>query len=339
MSLKKNMHTIAGVGSPVVDQVARVPFSFVDDIDGEKGGMELVDTEEFASLLAMLPEPPLSTPGGSAGNTAFALARLGIASRFLGVVGDDSAGIYYRNTFSTIGGNISSFRTRSGQPTAQCLSLVTPDGERTMRTHLGAALTLAVEDITEMDFRGCDHAHIEGYLLFNPELMHHALKMAKAAGCTVSVDLASFEVVGAAKAELPELLINYVDMVFANEEEAEAYAGTPDHDRCLEMLSQCCSIAVIKYGARGAVIRNGNETCTVEASPVKHVVDTTGAGDMWAAGFLYGMGRGRTLQQSGECASLLGAAVVQHEGAALPESLWETLLERLHLLHDPAQCN
>ncbi|HKJ66086.1 MAG TPA: adenosine kinase, partial [Desulfopila sp.] len=248
-------------------------------------------------------------------------------------------GIYYRNAFSMLGGNVSSFRSRLEQPTAQCLSLVTPDGERTMRTHLGAALTLAVEDITEEDFRGCDHAHIEGYLLFNQELMRHALKTAKAAGCTVSVDLASFEVVGAAKAELPELLLNYVDMVFANEEEAEAYAGTSDHDRCLEMLSRCCPIAVIKYGARGAVIRNGNETCRVDASPVERVIDTTGAGDMWAAGFLYGMGQGRTLLQSGECASLLGAAVVQHEGAALPEPIWDTLQERLHLLHDPAQCN
>ncbi len=339
MELKKNIHTIAGVGSPVVDQVAQVPFTFIDDIDGDKGGMELVDTEEFASILARLPQPPLSTPGGSAGNTTFALARLGIASRFLGVVGDDSAGIYYRNAFSMLGGSDTAFRTRPQLPTAQCLSLVTPDGERTMRTHLGAALTLAVEDITEQDFRGCDHAHIEGYLLFNPELMRHALKTAKAAGCTVSVDLASFEVVGAAKAELPELLRNYVDMVFANEEEAEAYAGTHDQRQCLDLLSQCCPTAVIKYGARGAVICNGSEICRVPASPVEQVVDTTGAGDMWAAGFLYGMGRGRTLHQCGECASLLGAAVVQHEGAALPESLWETLLERLHMLHDPLQRN
>lgn len=339
MESRRKNHTIAGVGSPVVDQVAQVPFTFLDDIDGEKGGMELVDTEEFASLLARLPRPPISTPGGSAGNTLFALARLGIASRFLGVVGEDSAGGYYRDTFSLIGGNTSSFRTRSTLPTAQCLSLVTPDGERTMRTHLGAALTLAAEDITEEDFYGCDHAHIEGYLLFNRDLMRHALKTAKAAGCSVSVDLASFEVVGAAKAELPDLLHDYVDMVFANEEEAEAYAGTSDQRQCLDLLSRCCQIAVIKYGAQGAVIGNGGRICRVKAAPAKRVIDTTGAGDMWAAGFLYGMGRGRTLQQCGECASLLGAAVVQHEGAALPDSLWDTLLARMHQLHDPQLCN
>jgi len=208
-----------------------------------------------------------------------------------------------------------------------------------MRTHLGAALTLTTEDITEEDFSGCDHAHIEGYLLFNGDLMRHALQTAKAAGCTVSVDLASFEVVGAAKTELPDLLHDYVDMVFANEEEAEAYAGTSDQKRCLDLLGRCCSIAVIKYGAQGAVIGNGGQTCRVKAAPAQRVIDTTGAGDMWAAGFLYGMGRGRTLQQCGEYASLLGAAVVQHEGAALPETLWDNLLAKMHQLHDPLHRN
>ncbi len=329
MNNDKTNFTIAGVGSPVVDQVAQVPFSFLEELDGVKGGMELVDTEVFTSLLAALPHPPISAPGGSAGNTSFALARLGMNSHFLGVLGDDVAGGYYRDSFAMLGGNVSSFRMREEMPTAQCLSLVTPDGERTMRTHLGAALSFAPQDIVAEDFGAYDHVHIEGYLLFNKELMQHVLQEAGRAGCSISVDLASFEVVGAAGKELPALLHRYVDMVFANEEEARAYAGTEDPDDCLEELARCCSVAVIKYGAAGAVIRNGELTSNIAALPVTHVVDTTGAGDMWAAGFLYGLGRGRNLQQCGEYGALLGAAVVQHEGASLPESEWDLLLSQI----------
>jgi sugar/nucleoside kinase (ribokinase family) len=322
-------YTIAGVGSPVVDQVAQVPFSFLESVHGEKGGMELVDEESFAILLASLPNPPISSPGGSAGNTTFALARLGMPSRFIGVLGDDVAGKYYLDTFAMLGGDISRFQTRKTLPTAQCLSLVTPDGERTMRTHLGAASSLSVEEISADDFNGCNHVHIEGYLLFNQELMEHVLKAAKKAGCSTSVDLASFEVVHAAGQKLPELLHKYVDVVFANEEEAEAFAGTADPEKCLDELGRCCSLSAIKYGAQGAIIRQGREIYKVAALPVSDLIDTTGAGDMWAAGFLYGLGTVKDLKQCGRYGSILGAAVVQHQGTALPEAEWSRILKQI----------
>ena len=325
----ENSYTFAGVGSPVVDLVAQVPDLFLEGIHGAKGGMELVGEEDFSRLLASLPESPVYTPGGSAGNTTFALARLGVPSRYVGIIGADVAGQFYLDAFAKRGGDISKFQTRETMPTAQCLSFVTPDGERTMRKHLGAASSLSVDDVKVEDFVGCNHVHIEGYLLFNQELMFHVLQVAKKAGCVVSVDLASFEVVHAAKKQLPELLEKYVDMVFANEEEAEAFAGTTDPEKCLDKLCQYCSVTAIKYGASGAVIRRGLETCRVEAVPVKNVIDTTGAGDMWAAGFIYGIGSGKDLEESGRYGSILGAEVVQIQGTAIADVQWETMLKQI----------
>lgn len=318
-----------GVGSPVVDQIARVPENFLKTVGGEKGGMELVDAETLERLLASVPENPLFAPGGSAGNTAFAMARLGIPSRFLGAIGADEPGAFYRNTFQTIGGDDRAFRIQKGLPTAQCLSMVTPDGERTMRTHLGAAMTLAPEHISPEDFDGCVHAHVEGYLLFNPDLMRHVLTAAKAAGCTVSVDLASFEVVQASHTLLPELLSEFVDIVFANEEEAEAFAGTADPEACRDSLGQFCDTVAVKIGAEGALLRRGDETCRVPAIPVDRVVDTTGAGDLWAAGFLFGVLNDYPLEKCGACGAALGAAVVTLEGTTLPEATWNHLREQV----------
>lgn len=321
--------TIAGVGSPVVDHVARVPEAFVQKIEGEKGGMELVDAETLENLLAALPEPAVRVPGGSAGNTAFALARMGMPCRFLGVAGDDYAGTYYRRAFALRGGDAGHIRIRKAMPTAQCLSLVTPDGERTMRTHLGAAASMTPADVVPEDFAECTHVHVEGYLLFNPDLMTHVLQAAKGAGCSTSVDLASFEVVAAAGDGLPELLGSYVDMVFANEDEAEAYAGGSGPDQGLECLAYRCNTVAVKHGAQGAVLCVDGRVCHIPAHPVEAVVDTTGAGDLWAAGFLFGICSGREPEHCGALASTLGAAVVQHQGAAIPDSRWKEIAAQI----------
>jgi len=316
---------IIGVGSPVVDMVAQVPEDFLIRAGGAKGGMELVDAEALALLQEALPDTTVRTPGGSAGNTAFAMARLGIPSRFLGTVGSDRSGAFYRECFEALGGCGMAIRTHRNLPTALCLSLVTPDGERTMRTHLGAAATLAPADITPEDFQGYGHAHVEGYLLFNPDLMCSVLHAAKQAGCQISVDLASFEVVHAAREVLPELLEAYVDIVFANEEEAAAFAGTEDPAQCLDALHAHCSTVAVKLGAEGVLLRNGGEACAVPALPVAQAVDTTGAGDLWAAGFLYGLLNGRELTDCGRLGAALGAAVVTQQGAALPDAEWQRL--------------
>ncbi len=319
---------IAGVGSPVVDQVAHVSETFLNTVEGDKGGMLLVDAPPLEALITTLPHPPVRAPGGSAGNTAFALSQLGMSTRFVGVVGNDAAGDYYRESFANLGGDASRICTRGGMSTAQCLSMVTPDGERTMRTHLGAAASMQPADIPPEAFAGCRHVHIEGYLLFNRDLMIYVLRTAASAGCTVSLDLASFEVVNDAKSCLPELLDQYVDIVFANEEEAEAYAGSDRPDDCLRKLAEGCGIVAVKLGPQGALLRNGRKTCRVSAISVEKVVDTTGAGDLWAAGFLFGHINGHSLKRCGEFGSVLGAAVVQQEGGSIPGDQWELMTSR-----------
>jgi sugar/nucleoside kinase (ribokinase family) len=328
MTTNKILKTIAGVGSPVVDLVAHVPENFLASVAGEKGGMVLVDAQALDDLVATLPTPIVRAPGGSAGNTVFALAQLDVPALFIGMVGNDAAGNYYRDAFAGLGGDASRISVRDAMATARCLSLVTPDGERTMRTHLGAAASMALADITPATFTGCRHVHIEGYLLFNWDLLVHVLQTAKSAGCSISLDLASFEVVNSSKERLPDLLKKYVDLVFANEEEAQAFAGSSNPDDCRNKLAEGCRTVAIKFGAAGALLHNGHETCRVRAIPVENVIDTTGAGDLWAAGFLFGHIYGYSLKQCGEFGSILGAAVVQQEGGSIPDDQWDLISRR-----------
>jgi len=325
MKGNNSMKPVICVGSPVVDQVIQVQEGFLEKIGGEKGGMELVDSATLADIADKLPTRPDYTPGGSAGNTSFALARLGVPSRFLGALGDDHAGDFFRDQLLQAGGDDTAIRVMPNLPTAQCLSLVTPDAKRTMRTHLGAAMTFAPEHINKEDFIGCSHAHIEGYVLFNPDLMQATLGAAKTAGCTISVDLASFEVVHASRPILNDLLAEYVDIVFANEDEAEAFTGKSNPQTGLESLAELCKTAAVKVGEKGAFLCHAGECCHVPATIVEQVIDTTGAGDFWAAGFLYGLLSGKSLQESGSIGALLGGAVVTCEGTALPDNQWQEL--------------
>ncbi len=318
--------TTIGIGSPIIDIIAQVEETFICEIEAEKGGMVLVDEDTYKTLLSKITGQLTKVPGGSAGNTVFAMARMGNNARFLGKTGNCSEGSFYRDHFKTLGGDVSSFKV--GQAiNGQCLSLVTPDGERTFRTHLGAAMTLVPEEITVDDFKDCHHAHIEGYLLFNNELMMHVLECAKAAKCTISLDLASFEVVQAGGSLLKEILSKFVDIVFANETEAAAFTDLDnDYEEMARELAKYCDIAAVKMGAQGAYIANRHEVLKVEAIPVGKVIDTTGAGDLWAAGFLHGWLRKHSLSDSAKVGAILGAAVVQIQGSTLPEDIWNEIL-------------
>ncbi|HAV14583.1 MAG TPA: adenosine kinase [Opitutae bacterium] len=320
---------LIGVGSPIVDAIAQVEDSFLAQIDGDKGGMVLVDSSTITKLVDQIPGGTITAPGGSAGNTLFALARMGASTAFLGKIGNCDQGTFYRERFKQLGGDASRFKT-GDIANGRCLSLVTPDSERTLRTDLGAAMALTPEEISVADFEGCNHAHIEGYLLFNQALMMRVLECAKEAGCTISLDLASFEVVNATKASLSGILKDYVDIVFANEEEAEAYTGIKDdYPAMAQQLAELCSIAAVKVGARGSYIAQGNTVEKVEPMHAAHVIDTTGAGDLWAAGFLYGWSLKRPLAECARIGSILGAAVVQEQGSVLPEHVWQDILSQV----------
>ena len=326
--MKANLK-ITGVGSPIVDAILQIDENFLEQVEGEKGGMMLVDHDAIEALLAKAPSRPIIAPGGSAGNTLFALARMGAPTGFIGKTGNCQQGGFYRDRFAELGGDSTRFKIGE-MPNGRCLSLVTPDGERTMRTNLGAAMTLEPGEISASDFEGSGHAHIEGYLLFNQGLMRTVLESAKAAGCTISLDLASFEVVEATRDILPDILENYVDIVFANEEEAHAFTGLEDdYEGMADALAALCETAAVKIGARGSYVASGGKVEKVAPVKAARVVDTTGAGDLWAAGFLYGCHLGRDLADCARFGSMLGAAVVQEQGSVLPEEVWENLLAEM----------
>ncbi len=320
---------ILGVGSPMMDLLARVPEGFLDAVPGAKGGMEWVKPEEMDALIARLPEPPREAPGGSAANTICALGRLGLPVALLGKMGRDKAGEAYKRAFQELGGSDACFKYTGERATGRCLSLITPDGERTMRTDLGAAMLIDVADVSPSDFQECRHVHIEGYGLYNPDFVTHVLKTATSCGCTVSLDLGSFEVVRSVHALLPGLLQDYVDIVFANEDEARAFCDEEDPERGLAALAACCDIAAVKLGAMGAWVQAGPLRERIMAVPVKKVVDTTGAGDCWAAGILFGHLCGLPLRESGRLASLIGAETVSCLGASPEEEGWRRIHDAL----------
>lgn len=313
-----------------MDLLARVPDEFLrQHVAGEKGGMVLVDHDEMQRILGRLDGEPAYATGGSAANATYNAARLGLRTTFLGKLGNDNLAQIYRRAFEGVG--VDGSRFKAGQhANARCLALVTPDAQRTMRTHLGAAMTLAPEEIAKGDFAGCRHAHIEGYLVFNRALADAVLAAARAAGCSTSLDLSSFEVVNASRDWLFGQFRRGIDVVFANEDEIRALFQdqTSDYATLTRKLAEHGVLAAVKVGKEGAWIGRERELHRIAPTPVADVIDTNGAGDAWAAGFLFGYLRGWTLPAAGALASLLGAETVMHMGPIIPDTHWKVLLPR-----------
>jgi sugar/nucleoside kinase (ribokinase family) len=319
---------IIGVGSPLLDVLAHVSDEFLAGIPGEKGGMELIDADQSSLLISDLGADAAQAAGGSAGNTIFGLAELGIPCTFLGKLGQDLEGDTYLKQSLAAGVDTSSFKRTQDLPTGKVCCMVTPDSERTFRTYLGAASALDPAEITVDDFAKAEYAHLEGYLLFNRELAMKIMTCAKEAGCKISLDLASFEVVQANADVLESMLTDYVDIVFANEEEAKAFTGSDDPILNVNRFAELCTVAAVKVGAEGAYLKRGDETVRVQPVPA-NAMDTTGAGDLWATGFLFGYVQGRPLDECGRFASQLGAEVVQILGADIPKTTWNRLKETI----------
>ena len=324
MTRGKRGPALLGVGSPLLDILVRVEEPFLKTIPGEKGGMLMVDADFQQSVLDRLPGNPRRVPGGSAGNTVFALARLGLDVAMFGKLGDDVNGDFYRARFRELGGSDAEFVTTGEAPTGTCLSLITPDAERTMRSSLAASLLLRIDEAEKVDFSAYDWVYIEGYMFYSA-VLPTVMRRAKAAGCRIGLDLASFEVVRDFRGDLPDILRNYVDIVLANEEEAAALFDGLTTEEQLYRLASWCDIAAIKLGRRGALIRRGNETAKVPAQLVEEPVDTTAAGDLWAAGFLYGVLRERPLMEAAWYGSLISSEVVKMVGSELPEPAWNEI--------------
>jgi sugar/nucleoside kinase (ribokinase family) len=320
---------LAGVGSPIMDLVAPVPESFLSHVSGDKGGMVLVDDAEMGRIISLLGAPPAQTTGGSAANATFNAARLGLRTTFIGKLGNDGLARAYVGRFAAAGVDVSRFK-RGTVANARCLALVTPDAQRTMRTCLGAAMTLSPGEISAADFRGVRHAHIEGYLVFNHELCEAVLNSARAAGCTISLDLSAFEVVNASRDWMFKQFGHGIDIVFANEDEIRAlYPGRGDNFEALAReLATHDVIAAVKMGRDGSWVARGNDIHRNPPVHLKDAVDTNGAGDAWAAGFLYGYLKNRPLDECGAIASILGSETVRHLGPLIPDSAWADVKRR-----------
>jgi len=325
---------LIGVGSPIMDLLAQVPDDFLHrHVAGEKGGMVLVDDQEMGRIVGLLGQAPARTTGGSAANATFNAARLGLRATFLGKLGHDELGDAYRGRFAAAGVDVSRFK-RGAHPNARCLALVTPDAQRTMRTFLGAAMTLAPTEVSAADFAGCRHAHIEGYLVFNQSLADAVLFSARTAGCTTSLDLSSFEVVHAARDWLFRKFRHGIDVVFANEDEIRALFqdATAPYETLARRLADHGVLAAVKVGKDGAWLARGSDVHRVHPLRVPKVLDTNGAGDAWASGFLAGFLRGWPLAACGELASLMGGETVGHLGPIIPEEHWPEVSRRARAL-------
>ncbi len=320
---------LIAVGSPIMDSLVNVSEEFVQSIEGDKGGMELVDSDYIESLINKVDSEVFSVPGGSAANAIFAGTKLGLQTAVLGKIGSNEVAEDYVHKYLAIGGDDTLFKT-SPSAHGHCLSMITPDKQRTMRTSLGAAMELSKDDVSVEDFLRVKYVHVEGYMLFNPDLLLHCLACAKEAGCTISLDLASFEVVNACKEILAEILENYINIVFANEDEAIAFTGVDnDYAKMAKILTKNCDIAVVKMGADGAYVADKDSLVKIDAEKVDTVLDTTGAGDAFAGGFLFGQINGHDLEESAQIGAMLGAEVVQVIGATIPTERWDVIEEKL----------
>ncbi len=319
------MDKVLGIGNALIDTMVRLDNDdFLKEVNLPKGSMQLVDSDESKKIAKKCEGFKKSkSSGGSAANTIHGLARLGVSVGYIGKVGKDELGDFFINDLkkSRIRPNILYGNSNSGH----ALALISPDSERTFATHLGAALELSADDLKNEFFEDYDFLHIEGYLLQNHSLMQKALEMAKNNGLKISLDLASFNVVEDNLDVLTEWVENYVDILFANEEEAKAFTGK-EPEEALHELAEKSEIAVVKIGKHGSLIKKGEDVFKIE--PIKvNATDTTGAGDAYAAGFLFGLVKGYNLEKCGEIASILAGKVIEGTGAKMNEEKWKEVYE------------
>jgi sugar/nucleoside kinase (ribokinase family) len=314
------MAQILGMGNALVDLMTKIDQEeILEQLKLPKGSMQLVDADISKNVLDNTANyPKVMTSGGSAANTIHGLARLGADTAFIGTIGQDETGDFFHNDMKSSGIHPILFRSKT--PSCVAIALVSPDGERTFATYLGAAVDLLAAHLESGHFAGHKYFYVEGYLVFNEELLLKALKEAKKAGLLIALDLASYNVVEAKKDFIMQILGEYVDIVFANEEEANALCGLAP-EKAIDFLSDLCAIAVVKTGAAGALLKQDGKTIHVPAIKVTPL-DTTGAGDMFAAGFLYAQLHGFTLKQAGQMGTLLAGNVIEVLGAKMNEERW-----------------
>jgi len=328
MAEKKNeLPAILGIGNALVDiMFVLEDEQFLTRFGLPKGSMTLVDSELSAKIYkAAFPYKNEVTTGGSAANTIHALAKLGGNCGYLGKINDDELGRSFKKEFDEQ--SVKTHLYYSDKETGRVMALVTPDSERTMATYLGAAADLKPTDINADDFIRYSVLYIEGYLVQDHNLIEAAIRTAKRNGLKIAIDLSSYNVVEQNLGFLKRIILDYVDIVFANEEEAKAFTGR-EPVSALDEIAELCEIAIVKTGKEGSLLKQGGTVVKVGAVKAK-AIDTTGAGDNYAAGFLFGYTKGYTLEKCGKIASLVSGKAVEAMGARLPDDAWPGIRQRI----------
>ncbi|HSQ40795.1 MAG TPA: adenosine kinase [Fibrobacteraceae bacterium] len=316
------MEQLLGVGAALVDLVGEVDDAWVAAQNDGKGGMTLVDWPRMKSMLDSFPNPQ-RVPGGSACNTMRGLARLGAHAAFLGKVGADDLGKVFLDSLTSNG--VQSRLLTGSIPTGRVLSAVTPDAQRSMFTYLGASSETTPADLQDQSFLGASHIYLEGYIAYNAPWFKAVVELAHKLQIPLILDFGSFNVIQDCRPLLDwALRETHFAALIANEDEAKAFTGL-EGEAALRQMIPLAETVVVKLGRAGALLAHGSEIVRVPAIAVE-AVDTTGAGDLWASGFLYGILQGKSLEFAGNLASRVASEVVQVMGPMIPPEGWERIL-------------
>ncbi|MEQ8357406.1 MAG: adenosine kinase [Kiloniellaceae bacterium] len=324
---------VVGIGNALVDVLTKSDDAFLEAHRIPKGSMTLIDEARAVEIYGAM-GPAVEVSGGSAGNTAAGIASLGGKAAFLGKVRDDQLGAIFTHDIRAAGVAFDTPHAASGPATGRSMILVTPDAHRSMNTFLGAAVDFGPKDVNVAQVEAAAVTYMEGYLWDSPSAKAAFLKAARvahAAGRRISLTLSDPFLVDRYKDELKDFVEKHVDIVFANEDEICGLYDAPDFDAALQAVRAHCDVAALTRSEKGAVIVSGEEVHVVDAVPVADVIDTTGAGDLFAAGFLYGITNGHSLYDSGRLGAIAAAEVISHFGARPEQKLAQLAAAQLGL--------
>jgi len=328
--MAEKSYDVVGIGNAIVDIIARCDEGFLSKRDLAKGFMRLIDAAEANRLYEAM-GPAVERSGGSVANSIAGLASFGGKCGFIGRVAADQFGGIFRHDIRSLGVDYDTLPATDGAPTARCLILVTPDGERTMNTFLGASVDFTADDLDASLLEGAKIVYLEGYLFDREEAkaaFREAARLARASGAKVALSLSDAFCVDRHREDFKALVREGADIVFANEKEITTLYAVNSFQEAADMALQDCEMAVLTRSEAGSVIVAQGETIEIPPESVPHVIDVTGAGDLYAAGFLYGLTRGEPLPVCGSLGSLAAAEVIGHIGARPEISLRKLAKER-----------
>lgn len=323
------MSKILGIGNALTDVLATLDNDdILHQLGLPKGGMTHIDGATYQRIRDLFSTIPTTVSvGGSVANSCRAMAHLGMNVGFLGKVGNDSYGHLYAKSLTDVGAENCMVVSRE-LPSGVCCAFISADGERTFADFMGASLDLNVHDVSSATLQDYQYLFLEGYLVQDHEFILNAARMARDEGLKVMMDVASYNIIMADREFSYMLVRDYVDIVFANEDEARALTGK-EPEEALQELAQMCEVAVVKVGAHGSLVKRGEEQVHVDAVQVDQVLDTTGAGDYFSAGFLCGLLGGMPLKRCAEIGSVVSAEEIQVIGTQLTEDKWKEIKEKI----------